>query len=908
MPSMSISIAEFRAYFPKCLLLALALFAALNPNASRAGVLPRAPRIDYDCSVGGRILVSTNDLMFTGLHSELVNTPVDPEGRNLALLANLTELRRGFCALEAFGEEAGYREDERLRNFFASDEDFRDLVRSLIAVSASEYIGLQRAGIAADLAVQLSSYLPGDEQNAALRKDATIAKLQLGVKGGDSSMAGVLVEAQIADLLPQDKDQEPGFYRTFRAIEERMGAISLDDVARVNHLAVQRALYSLTAQFPEPEVAASGCTGAGQRSGEVRALLVAIGNYTAPEFPDLKGAINDVQLLRKALEIRGVRDIRVATDATRDQLIEEMRSLVSDTGCGDSVLFHYSGSSHLRYGRDATTSGSFLKGWTVWLAPSDADPQDGHAVVPAELSQFISAIRNRGADVLMIVDTNNAAGLDLIDLQELATLRSSVAGRISATESFVSLTPDLGSITAIKKGAGSFAVLYAGDREHLSFEREFEISEGESRFLGVFTYAVARALQTNEDPSVRELLVAVDQEYQAQLAKAELLGSVPYNERPIPVLDASAPDMRFFGRQGAIEQGGLDIEIYHPELARGVRIPESVDFEIVGKLNNSAEFANLTINLRPVKFDAQGRFSARVRLRPGNNELQFGAIDFNYVFHTKTVELEVIDDLERLAVQGEKYALVIGNQNYIEESYNDLETPHSDAAAVAKLLRERFDFKTSIQSPTGSTIDLVLLDARQRQIQSTIRLLRNRLGQESTLLVYYAGHGVYQEDIDRAYWLPVDAVPDQDYTWIKATDITDTLKQIPSRNILVVADSCYSGAMAKRDVSELGSLDESRRKALLKAAMRKSRILIASGATEPVLDGGGGEHSVFARAFIAALAGMDKEIFSSQEIYSQFIYPMVHGNERQEPQHKELEQSGHEGGDVIFWRATTDQQ
>ncbi len=368
------------------------------------------------------------------------------------------------------------------------------------------------------------------------------------------------------------------------------------------------------------------------------------------------------------------------------------------------------------------------------------------------------------------------------------------------------------------------------------------------------------------------------------------------------MLDASAPDMRFFERPNPFEQGTLEIEILSPELTRGVKMVKSPKLKIEGRLINPKKYANLTIDLKPVEVDWNGHFSIEVDLTLGRNALKFAAIDYNYVFHTKKIEFELADDVERLATESKKYALIIGNQDYIDDHFRDLKTPLRDVEVIGNLLRERYGFKTTIQSSTGSVIDLILHNATALKIHSTIKLLKNRLPENSILILYYAGHGVYQKDIDRAYWLPVDAEPDADYTWIKATYLTDKLKQFAARNILVVADSCYSGAMAKRDVPALMTLDEDRRKALIKAATRKSRILISSGGTEPVVDSGGGDHSVFARAFITALQQMDMEIFSSHEIYSQFIYPIVHGNEKQEPQHKELEQSGHEGGDVVFWQ------
>ncbi len=82
----------------------------------------------------------------------------------------------------------------------------------------------------------------------------------------------------------------------------------------------------------------------------------------------------------------------------------------------------------------------------------------------------------------------------------------------------------------------------------------------------------------------------------------------------------------------------------------------------------------------------------------------------------------------------------------------------------------------------------------------------------------------------------------------------------------------------------------------------KSRTLMASGGNEPVADGGGEGHSVFARAWITGLSQMDKDVFTAEEIYYNFIREAVTGKSNQTPEYNSLRNSGHESGDFVFLR------
>jgi hypothetical protein len=76
-------------------------------------------------------------------------------------------------------------------------------------------------------------------------------------------------------------------------------------------------------------------------------------------------------------------------------------------------------------------------------------------------------------------------------------------------------------------------------------------------------------------------------------------------------------------------------------------------------------------------------------------------------------------------------------------------------------------------------------------------------------------------------------------------------------------------------------------------------VLLTSGANEPVADGGGDGHSIFARAFLTALREAEGPM-TAQEIFDGWVRPIVIGRADQEPQFRPIAKSGHEGGDFVF--------
>lgn len=83
----------------------------------------------------------------------------------------------------------------------------------------------------------------------------------------------------------------------------------------------------------------------------------------------------------------------------------------------------------------------------------------------------------------------------------------------------------------------------------------------------------------------------------------------------------------------------------------------------------------------------------------------------------------------------------------------------------------------------------------------------------------------------------------------------------------------------------------------------RSRVLITSGGTEPVMDTGGGGHSAFARALLTGLSEMTEHAFSAKELFSRYIRPMVAVRAEQMPEIRAIERTGHDpAAGMVFVR------
>ncbi len=241
---------------------------------------------------------------------------------------------------------------------------------------------------------------------------------------------------------------------------------------------------------------------------------------------------------------------------------------------------------------------------------------------------------------------------------------------------------------------------------------------------------------------------------------------------------------------------------------------------------------------------------------------------------------------------GAYHALIIGNDDY--QFMPKLGSAVNDARAVERVLRDHYGFKTRL-----------LLNAGRWEILSALNEYRQSLGERDSFVIYYAGHGALNERSLLGYWLPVNAKRDDTTEWISDRMITDQIGLMAARHILIIADSCYSGAMTRSSGIHLtaaaGRSAEMNR--LQKLAMLPSRTVLTSGGDAPVLDGGAGTNSIFARTLIDALE-RNQGVLEGSALYDQVVDPVRKAAARfkadENPRYSALADAGHLNGEFLL--------
>lgn len=326
---------------------------------------------------------------------------------------------------------------------------------------------------------------------------------------------------------------------------------------------------------------------------------------------------------------------------------------------------------------------------------------------------------------------------------------------------------------------------------------------------------------------------------------------------------------------------------------------------IRGRIIAPAGIRSATLNGRDLLVDSQGMFNTALSIPNGETEVIVLAVDQQqrmerFVFRLipeKPTELESeqaakVGRIAHSVDFGRYYAVVIGNNEY--SNYPQLGTAVNDATKVAKILKNEYGFDTRL-----------ITNADRYTVLSALNEVRGKLKEEDNLLIYYAGHGEIDANSKQGYWLPVDAEKGNTANWISNSAITDLLNTIKAKHVLVVADSCYSGSMTRSSIPRLNTqMNDAHFQKWLKL-MRKtrSRTVLTSGGLKPVLDSVGGQHSVFAQAFLKELQRGDGVIDAYR------IFLDVSGDVqkaaatvgfKQIPTYAPIQHAGHGGGEFLL--------
>ena len=229
------------------------------------------------------------------------------------------------------------------------------------------------------------------------------------------------------------------------------------------------------------------------------------------------------------------------------------------------------------------------------------------------------------------------------------------------------------------------------------------------------------------------------------------------------------------------------------------------------------------------------------------------------------------------------YALIIGINTYADPAIEDLDNPVPDATELQRVLLSHYMFAKEnvifLTNPTRSTI-IESFDA-----------LSEKITNRDHLLIFYAGHGIWDERLNQGFWLPTDARMNSKAQWLSNSTIRDYIGGIKSKHTLLITDACFSGSIFKeRGVTFNDG------KALLEMYKLPSRKAMTSGALKTVPD-----KSVFITYLTKNLITNERPLLSAEELFRTFKIAVINNSVNgQVPQYGPIGQAGDEGGDFIF--------
>ena len=255
---------------------------------------------------------------------------------------------------------------------------------------------------------------------------------------------------------------------------------------------------------------------------------------------------------------------------------------------------------------------------------------------------------------------------------------------------------------------------------------------------------------------------------------------------------------------------------------------------------------------------------------------------FSSPIYSQKASRAVTKLLEEEVVVGRQIAVFIAIDKY--ENLPVLTNPVKDATEIREILTDRYFF--------DMVEEIYDEDATKANINKLFGALVNETKPSDSVFIFYAGHGLLDENSGLGFWMPVDGGIDRNAqeNWLPHSQIKGYISNIKARKVALFVDSCFAGEIIEsgRSMQEQIGTEYFRN-----AYQRISRQVLTSGASETVPD-----RSEFATQLKMALEGNNKPYLDPLEIYSQIRL----GISRTTPLFGNLKDSGHqEGGSFIFF-------
>jgi hypothetical protein len=330
------------------------------------------------------------------------------------------------------------------------------------------------------------------------------------------------------------------------------------------------------------------------------------------------------------------------------------------------------------------------------------------------------------------------------------------------------------------------------------------------------------------------------------------------------------------------------IEFISPRIPTGIKyICKQPEMDLIGKAKDSTGISFVSVNSEMQPLTENGIFNTRLNLQPGDNQFRIVAMDGKENLKELIFTVEYIPPVvtlaDRIVKESTYYALIIGINKYRDKDIPDLENPINDAEMLLHTLVENYQF-------SEENIKLIK-DATRADIIRSLDELAGYVTNDDNLLIFYAGHGWWDENANNGYWLPSDAEKEVKTNWFRNSTLVDYLNEIHSKHTLLITDACFGGSIFLTR-SAFGTQE----KAYEKLYELPSRKAMTSGALSEVPD-----RSYFTRYLIRRLEENKDTYLSSEQLFSSFRLAVMNNSDTM-PRFGEIARAGDEGGDFIFLR------
>jgi len=312
------------------------------------------------------------------------------------------------------------------------------------------------------------------------------------------------------------------------------------------------------------------------------------------------------------------------------------------------------------------------------------------------------------------------------------------------------------------------------------------------------------------------------------------------------------------------------------------------ELTILGKASDEISGMNrLFINAQQFDLAPDGLFVKMIPLSRGDNKIEIIAVDNkdNYARQTFTVSYISESSITsgELKISGSYYALLIGINDYQDPQLPNLDHPVKDAESLYDVLVSQYMF-----DPQNV---MLLKNVTRSDINDALDLLAQKITPEDNLLIFYAGHGWWDEKANIGYWLPSDAKRNLKADWFRNSTLCDYITEINSRHTLLITDACFGGSIFKTRGISLEAP-----KAIQMLYDLPSRKAMTSGTITEVPD-----RSSFVKYLVERLYENKEKCISSEQLFASFRIAVIN-NSDVIPQYGEIKNVGDQGGDFIFIR------